>query len=77
MAINLLPKKISKKINCVIANLIVTGLVLCFLGVMIVWSDWLLRVLIGLVAIVGAYAFFYLAYKIWSIKREVEKHFKI
>lgn len=70
-------KKIKRKINCVIINLIVTGVILVILGVLIVWTDFVLRLVIGLFVVVIAYAFLYLAYKLWWLKREVEKYFKL
>ncbi|KKS33339.1 MAG: hypothetical protein UU95_C0035G0007 [Parcubacteria group bacterium GW2011_GWC2_42_12] len=70
-------KKIKRKINWAIINLVSTGLVLVFLGILIVWTDFVLRLVIGLFVIIVAYAFFHLAYKIWWIKREVEKYFKL
>jgi len=47
------------------------------LGVMIVWTDFLLRLVVGLFVIIIAYSFFYGAYKIWWLKKEIEKYFKL
>lgn len=69
-------KKIKTKINWTIANLAAMGLILVFLAILIVWSDFVLRLVLGLFVLVTAYAFFHLAYKIWWIKKEVEKYFK-
>ncbi|MFH1661928.1 MAG: hypothetical protein ABIA02_02435 [Candidatus Falkowbacteria bacterium] len=70
-------KEIKKKVNGIIWTLIGTGIILLMLGVLIVWTDFVLRLVIGLLVIVVAYVFFYLAYKIWNLKKEVEKYFKI
>jgi len=70
-------KKIKRKINWTIANLVSMGLILVLLGVLIVWTDFVLRLVMGLFVIVIAFAFFYLAHKIWWLKREVEKYFKL
>jgi hypothetical protein len=70
-------KKIRRKVNCAIIDLAVTGVILVILGVLIVWTDFILRLVIGLFVMVTAYAFFHLAYKIWWLKREVEKYFKL
>jgi len=70
-------KKIRRKINWAIADLAATGLVLVFLGILIVWTNFMLKLVVGLFVIVVAYAFFHLAYKIWWLKREVEKYFKL
>jgi hypothetical protein len=70
-------KKIKRKINWIIINLTVSGLILVLLGILIVWTDFVLKLVIGLFVLVVAYAFFYSAYKIWWIKREIEKYFKL
>ena len=70
-------KKIKRKVNGAIMNLIFTGVILVILSVLIVWTDFTLQLVIGLLVLVMAYAFFYLAYKLWWIKREVEKYFKL
>ena len=69
-------KKIKKKVNGIIFTLITTGIVLLILAVLVVWTDFVLRLVIALFIIVIAYTFFYLAYKIWHFKKAVEKHFK-
>lgn len=65
-----------KKINGIIWTLVATGILLLMLGILIVWTDFVLRLVIGLLVLVIAYVFFYLGYKIWALKKEVEKHFK-
>lgn len=70
-------KKIKQKINQTIISLICVGLILVLLGILIVWTDFVLRLVIGLFVLVVAYAFFYLAYKIWWVKKEIEKYFKL
>lgn len=70
-------KNIRRKINGVIISLVCTGLILVLLAILIVWTDFMLQLVIGLLVIVMAYAFFHLAYKLWWIKKEVEKYFKL
>lgn len=70
-------KKLKKKINGFIITLISTGVILSILAVLIVWTDFVLRLVIGLLVVVIAYTFFYAAYKIWTLKKEIEKYFKI
>ncbi|MEA3463484.1 MAG: hypothetical protein U9R14_00130 [Patescibacteria group bacterium] len=70
-------KLIKKKINGAIWTLISTGVILLLLGILIVWTDFILRLIIGLLVIIIAYVFFYGAYKIWALKKEVEKYFKL
>ncbi len=70
-------KKIKHKVNSLIVTLVSTGVIMLILAVLIVWTDLVLRLVIGLLAVVLAYSFFYSAYKIWHFKREIEKHFKL
>lgn len=67
---------IQKKVNGIIWTLIFNGIVLLLLGVLIVWTDFVLRLVMGLLVIVVAYVFFYGAYKIWALKKDVEKYLK-
>ena len=68
---------IKASINGAIIHLVASGLVLIMAAVLIVWTDFFLRLVIGLLVIAVAYVFFYLAYKIWRIKREIERHLKL
>jgi len=69
--------QIKKRVNGIIWTLISTGVILLLLGILIVWTDFILRLIIGLLVIVVAYVFFYGAYKIWALKKDVEKYFKL
>lgn len=68
---------IKKKINGAIISLTLTGIVLLILAVLIVWTDFVLRLIIALAVIIVACSFFCGAYKIWSLKKEIEKYFKL
>ncbi|HTW96967.1 MAG TPA: hypothetical protein VMD74_04910 [Candidatus Methylomirabilis sp.] len=65
-----------KKANHLIWVLIINGLILLLLAVLIVWTDFMLRLVMGLMAVVVAVAFFYLAYKIWHFKNLLDKYIK-
>jgi ABC-type bacteriocin/lantibiotic exporter with double-glycine peptidase domain len=69
-------KMINKRINGVIWSLFSTGILLLMLSVLIVWTDFVLRIVVGVFVLVIAYVFIYCAYKVWSIKKEIEKHLK-
>ncbi|MFA4834086.1 MAG: hypothetical protein WC619_04565 [Patescibacteria group bacterium] len=69
-------KAIGKKINGFIWTLAINGVVLLLLGVLIVWTDFMLRLVVGVLAIMVAYVFFYSAYKVWSFKKDLDKYFK-
>lgn len=70
-------KLIQKKVNGMILSLIVAGVIMLMLAVLIVWSQFILQLAIGLFIVIIAYMFFFAAYKIWSLKKEIEKHLKI
>ncbi len=69
-------KEIHKKINGIIWSLISTGIILVLLAILVVWTDFMLRLVFGLMILVIAYIFIYGGYKAWHIKKEIEKHFK-
>jgi len=70
-------KKIDEKISYFTYGLIGNGVILLLLGVLIVWTDFMLRLVVGLVVIIMAYGFFYIAYKVHSIKKELNKFFRL
>lgn len=69
-------KKISRMVSHMVISLVSTGLILVLLGILIVWTDFMLKLVVGLFVLVIAYTFFHLAYKIWKVKKEVEKFLK-
>jgi len=69
-------KQINRKINGAIVHFAVSGAILVLAAVLIVWTDFFLRLVIGLLVIVVAYTFFYLAYKTWWLKKQIEKFLK-
>jgi len=69
-------KRIKRKINGTVVNFIVTGVILLIAAILIVWTDFFLRLVIGLLVVTVAYLFFYLAYKTWWLKKEIEKFLK-
>lgn len=68
---------IRKKVNHIIWAQVGTGVFLLIMAVLIVWVDFFLELMVGLIVIMVSYVFFYGAYKLWSIKKEVEKYFKL
>jgi hypothetical protein len=70
-------KKIEKKINGIIWAMVGNGILLVFLGVLIIWTDFFLRFTVGIIVLIIAYMFFYVAHKFWTIKDEIKKQFKI
>jgi len=70
-------KKIKATINGTIIHFIVSGVILVMAAILIVWTDFFLRLVIGLLVIIVAYMFFYLAYKTWWLKKEIDKYLKL
>jgi len=70
-------KEVGRKVNCLIWSLFSTGIVLILLAILIVWTDFMIRIVFGLIVLVVAFMFIYGGYKAWSIKKELEKYFKL
>lgn len=70
-------REINRRINGLIWSLLGTGIILLLLGVLVAWTDFVLRLVFALIVITVSYVFIYGAYKLWSIKKEIERHFKI
>ncbi len=68
-------KKAQKKVNTIIVSLASTGVLLTMLGILIIFTDFILRILLGTFVLLVAYSFFQLAYKIYKIKKDIEDHF--
>ena len=70
-------KTINKKINHIVWSFASTGVVLIILAILIAWTDFLLRLIVALFVLLMAYTFIYAAYKVWAVKKEIEKHIKL
>lgn len=70
-------KEINKKVNGIIWSFVGTGIVLILLAVLIVWTEFVLRVVVGLFVLIIAYTFLSAGYKIWRIKEDVKKYLKL
>ena len=68
----LLDKKIDRLAWVLMAN----GIILLILGVLIVWTDFMLRLVMGLMAVIIAYVFLYSAYKVLHFKKVLDKYIK-
>ena len=69
-------KKINAKVNGLIIHFTASGAILTLAAVLIVWTDFFLRLVIGVLVLATAYMFFYLAHKVWWLKKEIKKHLK-
>ncbi len=68
---------IKNKLNGVIWSLLGTGTLMLMLAVLVVWTDFMLRLVCGMFFLLIAYSFIYGAWKLYAIKKDIEKHFKI
>lgn len=69
-----LVKEVNKKINGIIWSFVSTGVVLLMLAVLIVWTDFMLKLVVGLMVVIIGGSFIYSGYKIWTLKKEIDKH---
>jgi hypothetical protein len=67
---------VDKKVNHLVIVFIANGIFLLILAVLIVWTDFMLRLVMGLMAVIIAYVFLYSAYKLWHIKKVLDKYIK-
>jgi len=75
--LNLL-SEISRKVNHLIWSFLTTGLILLLLAVLLVWSDWIvIEMLFAILVLIVAFSFLFGAYKIFSIKAEIERYISI
>jgi hypothetical protein len=69
-------KEINKKINGIIWVFASSGVLMLILAILIVWTEFVLRLVVGLFVIIVAYVLLHAAYKFWVFKKDIEKHFK-
>jgi divalent metal cation (Fe/Co/Zn/Cd) transporter len=67
---------LDKKVNHLIWVLLANGFFLLVLAVLIVWTDFMLQLIMGLFAVVVAFVFLYSAYKLWHFKKILDKYIK-
>ncbi|MCX6793228.1 MAG: hypothetical protein NTY12_04340 [Candidatus Falkowbacteria bacterium] len=58
-----------RKLSDIQRFFIVTGIIMLILAVLIVWTDALLKLLVGLVILLISYSLFYVAYKVHAIRK--------
>ena len=68
---------IKNKLNGIIWSLLSTGILMLILAILVVWTELILRLVFGMFFLLVAYSFIYGAYKLHSIKKDIEDHFKI
>lgn len=66
-------KSVNNKINGLFWSLLFTGIILLLLSILIVWTDLILRLMLGFFVLIIAYIFLYGAFKVWELKKEIRK----
>ncbi|MCK5416617.1 hypothetical protein KAI92_04275 [Candidatus Parcubacteria bacterium] len=69
-------KILNDKINHLVWSLITTGIVLIMLAVLVFSTEFMIRLMFGILILIIAYMFIYGAYKVHAIKKEVKKYLK-
>ena len=67
---------IDRKLSHMIRVLVFNGIVLLLLSILIVWTDFMVELVIGLVVISIAYVFLFGAYKLHRLKKHIDKYLK-
>jgi len=65
-------KEINRSFNGLVVNLLVGGILLLIFAVLIVWVDFVLRLVIGCAFLIASWVTFYAAYKIYYFKKHVQ-----
>lgn len=63
---------IKAKLNSLMWTFIVSGIIMLILSVLAVWTDLILRLLVGLFILLLSYLLFTVAWKIHTIKKHLE-----
>lgn len=67
---------IQEKIESIVMTLGGAGVLLLILGILVTWDNFLARLVLGTFILIVSFMFLYLAFKIVSIKKDVEKFLK-
>jgi hypothetical protein len=69
-------KKVNQHINFFVFMLVTSGIILLLLGLLMAWSELILRVTVAAETILIGYVFLHMAYRINHLKNEILKQFK-
>lgn len=69
-------KEINKKINGVIWSFVSTGIIMLLLAILIMWTNFVLQLIVAMFVLLIAYIFLFTGYKLWSLKKSIKHHFK-
>lgn len=68
---------IKNKLSHMAWSALFSGLVLLVLGMLTIIKVMVVQVVVGLFLIVNGFVFLFLALKLWEIRAEIAKHFKM
>ncbi len=68
-------KNVKRKVNSLVSSLVFTGVLLVLLGILILVNDLIFRILVAIFIFIVAYSFLFGAYRLWSIKKDIDKFF--
>jgi hypothetical protein len=68
--INSLEKKVDMAIIAFLGN----GIILFLLGTLVILTDFMVRVVVGILIFIISYTFLFGAYKLWSLKDEIKRY---
>ncbi len=69
-------KTINKKVKQIIISLTVVGILLLILSFLTVWTEFMAKLVMGMVILLMAYVFLSTAYRLWQIQqnfKDIEK----
>jgi len=61
-----------RKLSDIQRVFIINGIIMLILAVLIVWTDAVLRLLVGLVILLVSYSLFYVAYKVHAVRKLID-----
>ncbi|HQB50949.1 MAG TPA: hypothetical protein PLT32_01885 [bacterium] len=70
-------KAIRRKISQVALSLMIVGLLLLALSFLTVWTDFMAKLVLGMVILLLAYAFLSTAFRLWKINQDINNFWKI
>lgn len=69
-------KEINKKINGIIWSFISAGIIMFLLACLFMWDVLVLQLIGAMFILLVSYIFLFTGYKLWTLKKSIEKHFK-
>ena len=69
--------RVRGRVNSIIWSFMFTGVVFLLLGILVIATDIVLKLMVALFILALSYVCFHLAWKIRTIKKDIEKHFNL